>query len=408
MADYSLGQVGTEYARVHAFLEDLDTRQRLGIPITLGSFARIVEDALPNWSIQLPDSPASPEETAISPRRALRELAEASYLNEWGDGCPNPPTEWIDAIKEASKACKLGHVDERLNLYIGAYATAVLLTWESQSPRPEYTILDVGCGDGRTSNPLISHLHLVGLHTKLQLLISDVSTDCRQKAEKFLEDFFAGRRHKLVALGGLEKDVLARLEPESVDIVISNAVFHHFTDEAYIDRLQRVLRPGGFVVAGDYHTTIWHHPATVAWFLEQLGAERRVLEDFRAFFPRAQSLDAINANLTPEEIRANEHMVGFWRALSARIMHQRLSPSPVLEAHESSRQRMKKFRRHGFETDIRKIIRGFHPKLRAGDDKEVTFRTSPLWVVRNTKGRVHLPSDIARVVVAQKPMKVTG
>ncbi|MBS3067812.1 class I SAM-dependent methyltransferase [Candidatus Micrarchaeota archaeon] len=416
--------VNVDFDRVSEFLSDLDNSKRLRIPIVLGPLSRIIEHALPNWGVVL---------TSEEEREEVRTLAKMSYLNEWGDGRANPPSNWIRAIKDAAHSSGLVGVDQGLNTTIGEFVKLIISTLNDVARRDEYKLIDIGCGDGETSVSVMRALFFDSLHEQIELRISDASTDCRQRAEKSLESFFAGRKHKLISSGGIEKDVLSSLDENSVDIVVSNAVFHHFPDGAYIKRLLRVLRPGGFVIAGDYHTTIWHDPATVAYFLEQLGASSDALHDFRTFF-RTSNVADVNSKLTREEIQANIEMIAFWRELSRLIITRGLDPSPVFEAHESSQQRLDKFRVNGLEIDLLEIMRTFYgerieeemrrtrgtpefasaPEVATGDEisreRLITGRTRgvlqgfPIWGIQKAKGRIHPGSDIARVIVAQKPM----
>lgn len=415
--------VNADYLRVNSFLADLDARKRLGIPIVIGSLSRIVEHALPNWGVNVAESELT----------AIRQSAETSYLNEWGDGRPNPPSQWIRAIKDASHSSGLVGVDHGLNTTIGEFVKLVILTMNEVAKRDEYRLIDLGCGDGETSASVMHALFFDNLHEQVELRLSDASTDCRHRAEKSLESFFTGRKHKLISSGGMERDVLLSLDEGSVDIIVSNAVFHHFTDDSYIKRMLRVLRPGGVVIAGDYHTTTWHHPATVAYFLEQLGANPGALHDFRTFF-KTGSIRDINSKLTKEEIQANKEMVAFWRELSTLIITRGLAPSPVFEAHESSQQRLDKFKINGLETDLIEIMRTFYgerieeelrrvrgtgeltsvpehaPADAVSRERLITGRTRdvlqgfPIWGIQKARGRVHPGSDIARVIVAQKPL----
>ena len=414
--------VNADFDRVNGFLSELDSSEKLRIPIVLGPLSRVVEHALPSWGV----IPASNDELT-----ALRSLAEASYLNEWGDGRANPPSQWIRAIKDASHSSGLVGVDQGLNTTIAEFVKLVILAMNEKDKHDEYRLVDIGCGDGETSVSVMRALFVDSLHEQIELRISDVSIDCRQRAEKSLESFFTSRRHKLISSGGIEKDVLTSLDEGSVDIIISNAVFHHFTDESYIKRILRVLRPGGFVIAGDYHTTVWHYPVLVASFLEQLGANAEALHEFRTFF-RTGAITHVNSKLAKEEIQANKEMVTFWRELSRLIITRGINPSPVFEAHESSQQRLDKFRQNGLETDLIEIMRTFYgekideeikkargPQSAAsavhqapdeGVERLITARTRdvlqvfPIWGLQKAKGRIHPDSDIARVIVAQKPL----
>ena len=418
--------VNSSYDRVAEFLSRIDRSEILGTPIVIGSISRIVESALPNWGILV----GSSDTNALL---ALRQVSNSSYLTEWaGRGDGNPPSRWNQIIIEATKESGLVGVYEGLNATVAEFVRAVIKTLESfpTNSSRDYVILDIGCGVGATSIATMQALSRAGLTEKVRLIINDVSRESRQAGENSLAPYFPERGYKLTTLAGQEEMALPTLPEESVDIVITNAVLHHFTNSNYLRRIKRILRPGGFIISGDYHTTIWHHPILMEKFLEELGASRDVLSAFRTFFGiNSESFSNFTRSQKNIELQANAQMVNFWTKLSFFIARERFRPSPVFEAHESSAQRLARFAAAGFETDPVQMMAGFYPEraedaikavreteaykgLTEDDQKKRLEKRAVLDILREfpvsemsrIASKIQPGSDIARVIVARKPL----
>lgn len=102
-------------------------------------------------------------------------------------------------------------------------------------------VLECGCGTGQLSNFLgIAHRTVVG---------TDLSTASLRLADDFRS------RHQLDRVYFLQMNLFFPAFPdESFDYVICNGVLHHTADpRGGFARLARLVRPGGFLVAGLYH-----------------------------------------------------------------------------------------------------------------------------------------------------------
>ncbi len=102
-------------------------------------------------------------------------------------------------------------------------------------------ILECGCGTGQLSNFLgIAHRTVIG---------TDLSLASLTLAEKFRAT------HGLERVYFLQMDLLHPVFPDaSFDVVICNGVLHHTSDpRSGFVRLARLLRPGGYLLAGLYH-----------------------------------------------------------------------------------------------------------------------------------------------------------
>jgi ubiquinone/menaquinone biosynthesis C-methylase UbiE len=128
--------------------------------------------------------------------------------------------------------------DEQGSVQLGKVVDAVL---ERCPVSPDAVVLDLGCGSGQVTLPLASNVGHV--------LAVDVSAE----AIKILE--LRARNEGISNIHGLAQPIeTLELEPESVDLVVSNYALHHLRDadkEDALTRSYRWLRPGGRLVVGD-------------------------------------------------------------------------------------------------------------------------------------------------------------
>jgi ubiquinone/menaquinone biosynthesis C-methylase UbiE len=105
----------------------------------------------------------------------------------------------------------------------------------------EAVVLDLGCGSGQVTMPLARDAARV------------LAVDVNAEAIKMLEE--RARSEGISNIQGLAQPIeTLELEPESVDLVVSNYALHHLRDPDKEDALCRVyrwLRPGGRLVVGD-------------------------------------------------------------------------------------------------------------------------------------------------------------
>lgn len=128
--------------------------------------------------------------------------------------------------------------DEHGSVSLGKVVDAVL----ARCPvSPHAVALDLGCGSGQVTLPLARNV--------ARVLAVDVSAE----AIEILEE--RARREGISNIEGLAQPIeTLRLEPESLDLVLSNYALHHLRD---IDKHRALaqaygwLRPGGQLVVGD-------------------------------------------------------------------------------------------------------------------------------------------------------------
>ena len=112
--------------------------------------------------------------------------------------------------------------------------------------RGNEVVLDIGAGTGRFSLAIAKKL------STGKVICLDLSEEMLQhlkrKAEK--EDL----KDRIQILKG--EASASELENESVDLVMSNSVFHELSSpEAVLAEMLRVLKPGGWVVISDFRDT---------------------------------------------------------------------------------------------------------------------------------------------------------
>ncbi len=127
------------FNRINDFLIDTDTNNRFGIRIILGTLARIVHDALPNWGVFTEEDIRSPAEEIRAELETLLVLARQSYATEWGSA-RDPAFAWNGAIIEATEKSGLTDVYESLNRVI-AQVVAVII----RSRRLKNRKIDMQC-----------------------------------------------------------------------------------------------------------------------------------------------------------------------------------------------------------------------------------------------------------------------
>jgi ubiquinone/menaquinone biosynthesis C-methylase UbiE len=128
--------------------------------------------------------------------------------------------------------------DEQGSVQLGKVVDAVL---ERCPVLAGAVVLDLGCGSGQVTLPIA--------RDAAHVLAVDVSAE----AIKMLEE--RARREGISNIQGLAQPIeTLELEPESVDLVVSNYALHHLRDadkEDALARAYRWLRPGGRLVIGD-------------------------------------------------------------------------------------------------------------------------------------------------------------
>lgn len=179
-----------------------------------------------------------------------------------------------------------------------ARAPELLRTLRSQlTPHIPVRILDVGCGTGFVSSLLLAHLRANDLVVGV-----DQSEGMLRRARTKLDDGAAGRVR-------LVRGDVARLHfrSASFDLLTVNSVLHHCFDyRAVVRELDRVLKPGGYLMLAhepnrEFFRSSLVRAAAATWKL--LGFGMRVPRDTcDAINARLQAVETTATPVSPDEI----------------------------------------------------------------------------------------------------------
>jgi trans-aconitate 2-methyltransferase len=133
--------------------------------------------------------------------------------------------EWDASEYEAVSAPQTGWGASFLEVFL-----------ERRGLRGDEAAVDVGCGTGRVTELLLGHLP----HGTV------LAVDASEAMVEAARERFAGDSRVRVA----HRDILELEVEEPVDVIFSTATFHWIRDhERLFDRLARILKPGGRLVA---------------------------------------------------------------------------------------------------------------------------------------------------------------
>ncbi|MFH1520649.1 MAG: methyltransferase domain-containing protein [Candidatus Micrarchaeota archaeon] len=347
-------------------LERLDDRFQdicSNLIVPPGTLFRIVSSYLEQWGILV-----TPENAAWIEKRG-----QESYRTEWRT---TPGTSY-NAIDNAIEIAGLGHDNKNMNAALANIAARALIEKVRTKDREKkLVVLDVGSGTGGTTGALISVLNIMA---------PTVLEHCT-----FLLLEMAFERHVDAmknTLRGTNAEVLPQTREfyehfegsgsGTIDLIISNAVFHHMTTTRYIDLLHSRLRDDGLVIMGDWYTAIWSHPGFFMQVMKELGANARELLAFQ------QEFDVSDWQTQEEEERlgmgereTNRQMKRFVKCLADQMQRvPRGERLLLLEGHERFTDRMKKFDEGGFltvpgelATKYTEFVRGSIARMYRGRD----------------------------------------
>jgi len=197
-------------------------------------------------------APASQQASArIWPHRVPHSGLESAFTPSLGEILSTK----IDQVKSLFETPEPYLKRRRFNINIRAETVQYFLR-----NRDFTRILDVGCGDGSASIPLLAaqkSLTLLDLsENMLSIALSKVPPDLRQNVQAINQDFLS-----------------ASLEPHSFDLIICVGLLAHVDSPKHvIDKIARLLSPNGVVVMQSTNS---------GGFLSRVGISyRRILEAF--------------------------------------------------------------------------------------------------------------------------------
>jgi len=355
----------TDLKRIERFLEEISQ----GLAMEFGSIFRIASQYFPNWGIKI----------SGTNRHWIEEQAADSYLKEWKAGTEKSN----QAIENATVKANLEIGNERLNAQLGELVVEILRAMHNG--KRQFTICDIGSGDGNTIEAVMDAMDRYketrAIAAYCQFYPIEPSLTRLVAAEQ------KWKRHALYRLlpgppmgaFGNHAYHLPKLGEGTFDIVISNAVFHHIPFPEYFGMIRDRLSRDGVMVIGDWHTTIWKHPAFVVPVMEALGADGGRISEFRTFFQiKSDDRERLEKEeLTPMQREANKLMLHYVKALSEELakVGEKLY---FLEGHEAFEDRIANIRRYGFETELPALKKGHKGFARVEDNKVNVFEKHDL------------------------------
>lgn len=379
-----------ELERLDGFLAKLSQ----GLSMGFGSIFRIANQYLKYWGVDVTDKN----------RDWIKERANDSYVEEWRLGT----AKTNKAIEEAIELANLDIGNELMNAQVGEMILDILRVLHNG--KRDFLIYDVGAGSGDTTRAILNHLDLypetrkIAPHCYFRLIepSEERLVGKKKKPENEEEEEASAKEkiesHKLyswlpeapVYIVGTHK-FLEDVGNNSIDIAVSNAVFHHMPFPDHYGMIKRKLARDGVMVVGDWHTTIWKHPAFVVPILEAVAKDKEtgmeVIKDFKRHFG-LEDVDIRDVEkemgITQMQKTGHKYMIDFIRHLAIRLqdIEEQLF---FLEAHEAFEDRVMnvKDKEHGggLEADISRL-REWHPAFRnIENNQQIVFPNHDLAAV---------------------------
>lgn len=267
------------------------------------------------------------------------ETSEQCYRSEW-----DPTSEaGHEEIAAAAKEAGLGDANARLNAAIGQAVGSLVETWGKHALR----ILDLGAGAGGTSLAVLEALR--ERSCAVDLTLADPAAKALDRAGQSLDGFQFPQPLGFRLVQETDRSFLSHVAQFSFNLVVSGAALHHHSDIRPILALCiRCLEPGGAIVIGDWHNSMWEHPRRVLHLMERMDWPNKAdaLRRFRQTFTMANEQTA--PPTAPEEDRANAQITAFWIAYS-RLHQPNTAPFLILEGHRPVQRYMEDLLEAGFE-----------------------------------------------------------
>lgn len=367
------------------------------IAMGFGSIFRIPHQYLRNWGILVTDKN----------REWIKDQANDSYLAEWKAGTKKTN----EAIERAIEAADLETGNERLNAQLGDMVVTLLKTMHDG--KRTFKIYDIGAGAGDTTLAILDHLDLWPETRRIanycffrliepseeRLVIGEqkvVEGEIRREgsAKQSIENH---RLYKLLpgppAYIVGDHTYLDEIGDDKIDIVVSNAVFHHMPFPDHFETIRKKLRVGGVMAVGDWHTTLWKHPAFVVPVLEEaLRADDSIVTEFKNRFNiKTGDRERLESEeITELQKEGHKYMIKWLRALVEELKKVGESLN-FLEAHEAVEDRVQNINEEGkLETNLRKLRRRNHAFKEVEDNVRVVFKEHDLAAII-TAGKLPAP-----------------
>jgi len=312
-----------------------------GLRMAPGSICMIACQYLKNWGIMVNDEN----------REFIEEKSLDGFRRQWRSSS----SLTHQMINNASSRAGITYNNNQLNQMLASMAMGVIEEMARDcAGKKRIRVLDIGAGDGKTTIAVLDQMRSMGqeqLAGRCKFILLDPSPVALAAAHTRI-----GERGAVLPIGGTLEDYFDE-DPKSPDIVISNAVFHHFSFPTFLGRIYEKLADDGVMVVGDWHTTIWSQPAFIVPILRMLNAEESKIRRFEMVFNvKKGDIERFERELTPMQRESNRRMLEYENYLSMELKGtEQATPLLLFEAHESLEDRMGKYRDTGFVTDLNEL-----------------------------------------------------
>jgi len=261
------------------------------MPLALGSPLKVPSYAWTNWGATWSTGDEYSQ---------LLVLSDDAYRDEWR----LTTAQGHDDIALAAVRAGLGDANQRLN-----NAVAEIVASEVAARRGYVRLLDVGAGSGNTTLTALDRTEDPG---RLVCTLLDPASSALASAGDRLEQrsLVLGKHFFLINTPDMEGG--RSLGAGSFDVIVSAAALHHHADiQKPLEALGRLLAPGGLLVIGDWHNTLWEHPWRVLNALQSLHWPTKEA-DLHRF---AELYSAANEPAQEESVSmrsANALIANFW------------------------------------------------------------------------------------------------
>ena len=364
-----------------------------------GSIFRIAHQYLANWGMDY-----------LKNKEWIDAAAKQHYYKEWRKGTDRAN----EAIELAIGDIKLDMGNISMNNQLAELAVKILFNMYNKGKRT-FNIYDVGAGAGDTTIAMLDamsrfentrrlvphcYFHLVE-PSGLRLMKARWAIEGPTREERILfgeKTSFNGPHELYEKMFDIPEYVqnshlhLYGLEPGSIDMIVSNAAFHHIPFPDHFAVIAEKLKEDGVVVLGDWHFTVFKHPAFFVDIMKSLGADDDMVKDFRRRF-RVNEGDEERqrANLTERERKADDIKIQYIPAEARRLtsVGEELF---FFEAYESIADRAANMGSGGLVTDMEALRR--HPGF-----KGVANNVNPVFTTHDSAAIIaaaNLPKHLRR------------
>jgi len=281
-----------------------------GLPFQLGNPLKTPSTAWRNWRIYWESE---------NEFRRLAAMSETYYQNEWEDTSQMR----LEAIATASCRAGLSDCNTALNT---AVAEAVLRHVDTLPSG--FSMLDVGTGAGNAALAVLKRVDSAKAIAQLHLV--DPAKRSLNHAGARILDSELVPKHGLFLHATTDLHLPNLFPSPKFDLIVSSAALHHHGHlEPAIGAIAHCLKPGGLLVVGDWHNSMWTDPGRVYELLRSLSWSEKG-GDLARFANRYPTTPV--AEPDPLLRMANEQISAFWRAYTGVRTAKPLS-SQMLEGH---------------------------------------------------------------------------